>query len=177
MTPRTRTRLVATALLLTVIVAFVIAVRADPRPKLPPKPAPEPDPLPWQLADLELTAAHAQIRRLQRTVRAQRRQLHKQRTNFRRAFRSDPYGRHWLENAFLCIHQGEGAWWSNTGNGYYGGLQMDRAFQRAYGPEFLRAFGTADRWPASVQLAVGIRGYLARGFHPWPNTARRCGLL
>jgi hypothetical protein len=29
MSPRTRTRLVATALLLTVIVAFVIAVRAD----------------------------------------------------------------------------------------------------------------------------------------------------
>src|SRR6185436_13142983 len=29
-----------------------------------------------------------------------------------------------------CIHRGEGAWRSNTGNGYYGGLQMDLEFQQ-----------------------------------------------
>jgi hypothetical protein len=176
MSPRDRTRLVAAALLVTVIVAFVIAVRADPRPKLPPKPAPEPDPLPWQLADLELTAAHAQIRRLQRTVRAQRRQLHKQRALFRRARLTSPLGVHPLEVAFACIHHGEGRW-DDPNPPYWGGLQMDVQFMRAYGPEFLRVWGTADRWPRSVQMAVGIRGYLARGFQPWPNTARRCGLL
>ena len=35
----------------------------------------------------------------------------------------------------------EGAWTSNTGNGYYGGLQMDWGFMRTYGPEFVRQLG------------------------------------
>lgn len=83
-----------------------------------------------------------------------------------------------LERAFLCIHKYEGAWNANTGNGYYGGLQMDRTFQRTYGPEFYRAWGTANNWPPHVQLTVAYRAYFSgRGFHPWPNTARRCGLL
>jgi len=83
-----------------------------------------------------------------------------------------------LLRAFACIHRHEGAWDAHTGNGYYGGLQMDYSFMRAYGPEYLRAFGTADRWPPALQLAVAVRAYLAgRGFGPWPNTARICGLL
>lgn len=82
----------------------------------------------------------------------------------------------WLESAFNCIHRHEGAWSANTGNGYYGGLQMNLGFQRTYGGAFLHAFGTADRWPVSVQMAVGIRAYLSRGFAPWPNTAKTCGL-
>lgn len=85
---------------------------------------------------------------------------------------------HWLQRALICIHHHEGAWNANTGNGYYGGLQMDIGFQRAYGAEYLRGFGTADHWPPGLQLAVGMKAYLSgRGFHPWPNTARRCGLL
>jgi hypothetical protein len=84
---------------------------------------------------------------------------------------------HELQKAFICIHHYEGAWNANTGNGYYGGLQMDIGFQRSYGSEFLSAFGTADRWPPSLQLAVAIKAYLSgRGFGPWPNTARMCGL-
>jgi Transglycosylase-like domain len=75
-----------------------------------------------------------------------------------------------------CIHQHEGAWNSNTGNGYYGGLQMDIGFQRAYGSEFLSRYGTADRWPIRIQLVVAERAYKSRGFEPWPNTARMCGL-
>src|SRR4051812_14293335 len=31
-------------------------------------------------------------------------------------------------SAWLCIHSGEGSWTANTGNGYYGGLQMDYSF-------------------------------------------------
>lgn len=85
---------------------------------------------------------------------------------------------HPLERSFLCIHRFEGPWNARTGNGYYGGMQMDLTFQRTYGPEFLRWFGTADRWPPSVQLAVSIKAYLSgRGFFPWPNTARACGLI
>ena len=83
-----------------------------------------------------------------------------------------------LSSAFLCIHRYEGAWDSNTGNGYYGGLQMDRRFQSLYGPEYVERWGTADNWPAWAQLQVAIRAYQSgRGFYPWPNTARACGLI
>ena len=84
----------------------------------------------------------------------------------------------YLEQAFLCIHRYEGAWNANTGNGYYGGLQMDVAFQSLYGGDYLRRFGTADRWPVWAQLDAAVRAYSSgRGFGPWPNTARACGLL
>jgi hypothetical protein len=82
-----------------------------------------------------------------------------------------------LWNAFLCIHKYEGAWTSATGNGYYGGLQMDSQFERAYGSEFVRMWGHAHRWPPAVQMTVAMRAYATRGFHPWPATARMCGLL
>lgn len=86
-------------------------------------------------------------------------------------------GSHGIERAFLCIHSHEGTW-DDDDAPYWGGVQMDLDFMRTYGPEFFKAWGTADNWPRSVQLAVAMRAYLAgRGFHPWPNTARRCGLL
>jgi hypothetical protein len=82
-----------------------------------------------------------------------------------------------LQSAFLCIHRYEGAWDANTGNGYYGGLQMDAGFQSAYGADFLHRWGTADNWPVWAQLQTAVRAYRAgRGFGPWPNTARACGL-
>jgi len=84
----------------------------------------------------------------------------------------------YLESAFLCIHRYEGAWNANTGNGYYGGLQMDRAFQGQYGSDYVRRWGTADGWPAWAQIHAAVRAYQSgRGFYPWPNTARACGLL
>jgi hypothetical protein len=87
-------------------------------------------------------------------------------------------GPRWLTDAFLCIHRYEGAWTSNSGNGYYGGLQMDRTFMRHYGSAYVRLWGTADHWPAWAQMQVSVRAYRAgRGFWPWPRTARACGLL
>jgi hypothetical protein len=84
----------------------------------------------------------------------------------------------WLEDDLMCIHHFEAAWTSNTGNGYYGGLQMDLAFQRLYGADFLGRFGTAENWPVWAQLQAAGRAYAAgRGFAPWPNTARACGLV
>jgi hypothetical protein len=83
-----------------------------------------------------------------------------------------------LSSAFLCIHHYEGAWTANTGNGYYGGLQMDRRFQSLYGSDFVARWGTADNWPAWAQLQAAVRAYQSgRGFYPWPNTARACGLI
>jgi Transglycosylase-like domain len=84
----------------------------------------------------------------------------------------------YLQAAFLCIHHYEGAWNSNTGNGYYGGLQMDVRFQTLYGRDFVRRWGTADNWPAWAQLQTAVRAYRSgRGFWPWPRTARACGLI
>jgi hypothetical protein len=77
---------------------------------------------------------------------------------------------------FACIHKYEGAWDANTGNGYYGGLQMDKAFEARYGAELLRSRGHADHWSPEQQIAVAIRAYKTRGFKPWPNTRRSCGL-
>lgn len=80
--------------------------------------------------------------------------------------------------AFLCIHTHEAHTWdTNTGNGYYGGLQMDMQFQRTYAPELLRRKGTANNWTPGEQITVAIRAQRTRGFWPWPNTARMCGLL
>lgn len=81
-----------------------------------------------------------------------------------------------LVRDFACIHAHEGSW-TDPNPPYYGGFQMDVTFMRSYGPEYLAAWGTADHWPPAVQLAVAMRGYFARGFEPWPNTARACGLI
>jgi hypothetical protein len=84
----------------------------------------------------------------------------------------------WLTLAFTCIHHYEASWDANTGNGYYGGLQMDIPFQSRYGPAYLNRYGTADRWPVWAQLEAAAKAYRSgRGFWPWPNTARVCGLL
>jgi hypothetical protein len=77
---------------------------------------------------------------------------------------------------WLCIHRYEGSW-TDPGAPYYGGLQMDVGFQKAYGPVLYRAKGTADHWTPLEQMWVAERAYRTRGFWPWPNTARYCGLL
>jgi hypothetical protein len=86
------------------------------------------------------------------------------------------------KRAWLCIHRYERhpqmGWRTNTGNGYYGGLQMDIHFQRLYSLGLLRRKGTADKWTPLEQMWVAERAYRAgRGFYPWPNTARACGLI
>jgi hypothetical protein len=81
----------------------------------------------------------------------------------------------WMAAA-SCVIDREGTWTTNTGNGYYGALQADIGFQRTYAPDHLRRWGTADNWPWWAQLEMGYRGWLFRGWNPWPNTARACGL-
>jgi hypothetical protein len=80
-------------------------------------------------------------------------------------------------SAWLCIHRFEGPW-NDPRPPYYGGLQMDITFQRLYGRYLLRRKGTADRWSPVEQMWVAWRAYRSgRGFYPWPNTARACGLI
>ena len=82
-----------------------------------------------------------------------------------------PHLREWL-----CIHRYEGSW-RDPGAPYYGGLQMDIKFQRAYGWNLLKRKGTADHWTPFEQMWVAERAWRKRGFSPWPNTARYCKLL
>jgi len=52
----------------------------------------------------------------------------------------------------LASCESGGNWHINTGNGYYGGLQMDRAFQSLYGTRYVDRWGTADNWPVWAQI-------------------------
>jgi hypothetical protein len=78
---------------------------------------------------------------------------------------------------WLCIHRYEGSW-ADPNAPYYGGLQMDLGFQRAYGGRLLETKGTADNWSPLEQMWVAERAHASgRGFYPWPNTARYCNLF
>jgi hypothetical protein len=90
----------------------------------------------------------------------------------RRAAQHPPRLKDWL-----CIHHYEGAW-NDPNPPYYGGLQMDMSFMQAYGAALLPSKGTADHWTPLEQIWVAERAYRSgRGFYPWPNTARSCGLI
>lgn len=90
----------------------------------------------------------------------------------RRQAANPPHERQWL-----CIQRYEGGW-RDPNPPYWGGLQMDLSFQRSYGGELLRRKGTADNWTPLEQMWVAERAHRSgRGFTPWPNTARYCGLL
>ena len=81
------------------------------------------------------------------------------------------------EGAWLCIHRYEGSW-GDSGDPYWGGLQMDRGFMAGYAPRYLLRRGLADRWSPLEQMWVAERAYRSgRGFYAWPNTARYCGLM
>jgi hypothetical protein len=93
-------------------------------------------------------------------------------TQTRRRAQNPPHKRQWL-----CIHRFEGSW-TDPNPPYFGGLQMDLGFQRAYGRHLLAAKGTANNWTPLEQMWVAERAHRAgRGFYPWPNTARYCGLI
>jgi hypothetical protein len=72
---------------------------------------------------------------------------------------------------WLCIHAGEGAWNDNTGNGYYGGLQMTSGWGGVARP---------DKLSPDAQMALAERQYRASGYSQswlqgqWPNTSPPC---
>jgi len=82
-----------------------------------------------------------------------------------------PWTGAWL-SAALCVHHYEGAWNSDTGNGYYGGLQFDLATWAANGGQGLPNIASPVE-----QLLIAYHTWQARGWEPWPNTAAMCGLL
>jgi hypothetical protein len=71
-----------------------------------------------------------------------------------------PHQRDWL-----CIHRYEGSW-SDSGDPYWGGLQMDRGFMEGYAPHDLLRRGWANHWSPLEQMWVAERAYHSgRGFY------------
>jgi hypothetical protein len=163
----------ATALALPVVAA---GTSEDPAP-----------PIPDAVRDVlheheaELAQAKRAERRQRRRARRAERRAHlrwRQVVRLRAAVREQVRlgGASGLERGLLCIHGHEGNW-RDTGDPYWGGMQMDRSFMATYGGPFLRAFGPASNWTPAMQVATAERAYLAgRGFGPWPNTRLMCGL-
>lgn len=115
--------------------------------------------------------AHLERDRARARVRVGRAHLRRLRSQLAVLVQPIPHLEEWL-----CIHSYEGAWDDPNGP-YYGGLQMDLEFQQTYAPWLLRAKGTADHWTPREQMLTAERAYKTRGFYPWPNTARYCGLI
>ena len=84
---------------------------------------------------------------------------------------------------WLSVNQNECSktWNCNTGNGYYGGLQMDVSFERTYNWTAYKLWGNANKWPKNSQMLAADRAYNgyhgagARGLTPWPSSRREFG--
>ena len=76
--------------------------------------------------------------------------------------------------ARLAECESNGRWSTNTGNGYFGGLQEDMTFWRNYGG--LAYAPRPDLASPSAQMAVAERGKARQGFGAWPACSRRLGL-
>jgi hypothetical protein len=136
------------------------------------------DAVDWQqvalAAQAELRRTRARERRSRHRARRRGHVIRKLQAALRAQVRLG--GASGLERGFLCVHEFEGSW-RDPHAPYWGGLQMDWSFMRAYAPEFLRAFGPADNWTPAMQIATAERAHLSgRGFTPWPTTRRMCGL-
>jgi Transglycosylase-like domain len=67
-----------------------------------------------------------------------------------------------------------GRWGINTGNGYYGGVQMDMTFWRRHGGLVYAA--RPDLASRDAQITVAQRGLAVQGWRAWPACSRRLGL-
>lgn len=74
----------------------------------------------------------------------------------------------------LSICESTSNWRANTGNGYFGGTQMDMTFWRRYGgPEFAPRPDLATR---AQQIVIAERGLAVQGPGAWPICSRVAGL-
>jgi len=74
----------------------------------------------------------------------------------------------------LAWCESTGDWHINTGNGYYGGLQMDRVFWRRHGG--LEYAARPDLATREEQIAVAEVGLEVQGWLAWPWCSRHLGL-
>lgn len=67
-----------------------------------------------------------------------------------------------------------GNWSTNTGNGYYGGLQFSDGTWDAYGGEAYAA--TADNATRAQQIAIAEKVLDGQGWGAWPTCSQRAGV-
>jgi resuscitation-promoting factor RpfA len=67
-----------------------------------------------------------------------------------------------------------GNWSTNTGNGYYGGLQFAPQTWRSYGGGAYA--DTANHATRSQQIAVAEKVLRAQGWKAWPTCSKRVGV-
>lgn len=76
-------------------------------------------------------------------------------------------------NGWVCIHKSEGAWNANTGNGYYGGLQMTYNWMGMIPGRASDLPPIAQLWAAELKSAQ--YGFSWSWMHgQWPNTYPPC---
>src|SRR5262252_6174492 len=74
----------------------------------------------------------------------------------------------------LAACESSGNWATNTGNGYYGGLQEDLTFWARYGGKAFAA--RPDLASPNQQITVAIAGQASQGWGAWPRCSRIIGL-
>jgi resuscitation-promoting factor RpfA len=67
--------------------------------------------------------------------------------------------------------ESNGNWATNTGNGFYGGLQFTASTWRSFGGAGMPHLASRDE-----QIAVGTRVLAAQGWKAWPICSRKLGL-
>lgn len=67
-----------------------------------------------------------------------------------------------------------GRWHINTGNGYYGGLQISGGTWRAFGGK--RLAEVPSRASKGEQIRIGKRIQRHQGWGAWPTCSRRAGV-
>ncbi|GAA3365596.1 hypothetical protein GCM10020366_66130 [Saccharopolyspora gregorii] len=68
-----------------------------------------------------------------------------------------------------------GNWATNSGNGYYGGLQFDRSTWAAYGGEGFARYPHRASREQQISVASALRDDRG-GYGAWPACARKLGL-
>ena len=66
--------------------------------------------------------------------------------------------------------ESSGNWNTNTGNGYYGGLQFSQSTWRAHG-----GTGSASKASKSQQIAVAEKVLKSQGWKAWPACSKKLG--
>jgi LysM repeat protein len=71
----------------------------------------------------------------------------------------------------LAQCESSGNWATNTGNGYYGGLQFNLTTWRAYGGS-----GMPHNASRTEQIAVAEKVLAAQGWNAWPSCSKKAGM-
>jgi hypothetical protein len=66
-------------------------------------------------------------------------------------------------------------WNCQTGNTFYGGIQMNKEFEAGYNPIAKTLWGHASNWPIAVQKYTADKAYINRGLTPWPSSYAELG--